>query len=163
MSVLLFLTLIRMKNKALFPGSFDPFTKGHEHIIEKSLKIFDEITIGIGVNSEKRYLFDVDNRLAHIVGLYSENPNVKVMTYEGLTVNLCRSIEASHIVRGIRSSLDYEYERPIAQMNKTLSGVETVFLLTDPEFGAISSSIVREIYKNQGDISLFVTNPQILV
>ena len=152
-----------MKNKALFPGSFDPYTKGHEYILNKSLEIFDEITIGIGVNSEKKYVFDLEKRLAHITHLYSENANVKVQIYEGLTVTFCEEIKASHIVRGIRNSQDYEYEKSIAQMNKSLSGIETVFLLTKENLSAINSSIVREIYKNQGDISLFVTNPEILV
>jgi len=152
-----------MNNKALFPGSFDPYTKGHEYILNKSLEIFDEITIGIGVNSEKKYVFDLEKRLAHITHLYSENANVKVQIYEGLTVSFCEEIKASHIVRGIRNSQDYEYEKSIAQMNKSLSGIETVFLLTKENLSAINSSIVREIYKNQGDISLFVTNPEILV
>ena len=152
-----------MNNKALFPGSFDPYTKGHEYILNKSLEIFDEITIGIGVNSEKKYVFDLEKRLAHITHLYSENANVKVQIYEGLTVTFCEEIKASHIVRGIRNSQDYEYEKSIAQMNKSLSGIETVFLLTKENLSAINSSIVREIYKNQGDISLFVTNPEILV
>jgi len=152
-----------MKNKALFPGSFDPFTKGHEHILNKSLELFDEITIGIGVNSEKKYLFNLEKRLAHISHLYSSHPNVNVETYNGLTVTFCEHIKASHIVRGIRNSQDYEYEKSIAQMNKALSGIETIFLLTDEEVSPINSSIVREIHKNKGDISLFVTNPEILV
>ena len=152
-----------MNNKALFPGSFDPYTKGHEYILNKSLEIFDEITIGIGVNSEKKYVFDLEKRLAHITHLYSDKANVKVQIYEGLTVTFCEEIKASHIVRGIRNSQDYEYEKSIAQMNKSLSGIETVFLLTKENLSAINSSIVREIYKNQGDISLFVTNPEILV
>jgi len=152
-----------MKNKALFPGSFDPYTKGHEYILNKSLEIFDEITIGIGVNSEKKYLFDMEKRLAHVTHLYSDHPNVQVQIYEGLTVTFCEEIKASHIVRGIRNSQDYEYEKSIAQMNKSLSGIETVFLLTKESLSSINSSIVREIYKNQGDISLFVTKPEILV
>jgi pantetheine-phosphate adenylyltransferase len=152
-----------MKNKALFPGSFDPFTKGHEYILIKSLEIFEEITIGIGVNSEKNYLFDLDKRLAHITHLFSSYPNVNVQTYEGLTVTFCEQIKASHIVRGIRNSQDYEYEKSIAQMNKSLSGIESIFLLTDESVSPINSSIVREIHRNKGDISLFVTNPEILV
>lgn len=152
-----------MNKIGLFPGSFDPFTKGHEFIVSKSLGIFDEIVIGIGVNTEKKYLFDLEKRMAHIEKLYSGNPRVSIQSYEGLTVDLCTKISATHIIRGLRNTIDFEYEKSIAQMNRSMSDVDTIFVLTKDQLSHINSSIVREIYKNNGDISLYVTHPKILV
>lgn len=152
-----------MNKIALFPGSFDPFTKGHEGVVRKSLPLFDEIVIGIGVNSTKSYLFSLEQRIAHIESLFVDQPKVRVAPFQKLTVDFCKEIGASHIIRGLRDSKDFEYEKSIAHMNIVISGVETVFFLTDQEYSAINSSIVREIYKNDGTIEPFVTNSEILV
>ena len=152
-----------MKRIAVFPGSFDPFTKGHEAVVRKALNLFDEVIIGIGVNSTKNYQFTLEKRTQHISSLFSSSENVRVVNYQKLTVDLCKAEGAHFIVRGLRDSKDFEYEKPIAHMNESLAGIETVFLLTNQEFSAISSSIIREIYKNDGDITQFVTNTHLLV
>ena len=152
-----------MRRIALFPGSFDPFTKGHEFIVSQSLEIFDDLIIGIGVNTEKKYLFDIEKRISHIEQLYAGNKRVSIKAYEGLTIDLCEKLSASHIIRGLRNTIDFEYEKSIAQMNRSMSDIDTVFILTNEQLSHINSSIVREIYKNNGDISLYVTHPQILV
>ena len=163
MSVLVFLTLINMNKIALFPGSFDPFTKGHEFIVSQGLEIFDEIIIGIGINTEKKYLFDIEKRIKHIEQIYRHENRVSIKRYTGLTVEFCKEVSASQILRGLRNSIDFEYEKPIAQMNRSMSGIETLFIVASEQFSPINSSIVREIHKNKGDISLFVTHPEILV
>jgi pantetheine-phosphate adenylyltransferase len=163
MSVLVFLTLSKMNKIALFPGSFDPYTKGHEYIVSKGLEIFDEIIIGIGINTEKKYLFDLEKRIIHIEQLYMNDNRVSVKSYKGLTVDYCKEVSVSHIIRGLRNSIDFEYEKSIAQMNRSLSEIETLFILTSESLSPINSSIVREIHKNKGDISLFVTHPELLV
>ena len=152
-----------MKKIGLFPGSFDPFTKGHEAVVKKALKIFDEIIIAIGINSSKNYQFDLQKRILHIESLFQNGEAVQVVTYDKLTVELCKDVKATAIVRGLRNTLDFEFEKSIAHMNESLSGIETVFLLTDQEFAAINATIVREIFKNKGDISQFVTNAHLLV
>ena len=152
-----------MKKIGLFPGSFDPFTKGHEAVVKKALKIFDEIIIAIGINSSKNYQFDLQKRILHIESLFQNGEAVQVVTYNKLTVELCKDVNATAIVRGLRNTLDFEFEKSIAHMNESLSGIETVFLLTDQEFAAINATIVREIFKNKGDISQFVTNAHLLV
>lgn len=152
-----------MSKIAVFPGSFDPFTKGHECVVEKALALFDEVVIGIGQNTSKNYLFDIATRKAHIVSLFSQYDNVRVEEFSGLTVTFCKAIGAEYIVRGLRDSKDFGYERSIAQMNHEISGIESVFFMTVPEYTAINSSIVREIYKSGGSIDLFVTNSEILV
>ena len=152
-----------MKRTGLFPGSFDPFTKGHEAVIRKALTLFDEIIIGIGVNSTKVYLFELEKRKEHIRSLFPNEQKLRIETYSGLTVDFCKEIGAQYIVRGLRDTKDFEYERSIAHMNSDLSGIETVFFLTDQEYGAINSTIVREIFRNGGDISAFVTNADRLV
>ncbi len=151
-----------MKKIALFPGSFDPFTKGHEDVVNKSLELFDEVVIGIGVNSSKKYFFDLDKRVKHIESLF-ENKKIKVLTYQKLTVDFCKDINANFIVRGLRDNKDFEYEKSIAHMNTEISNIQTIFLLTAQNYGAINSSIVREIFKNKGNIDSFVTNPNLLV
>jgi pantetheine-phosphate adenylyltransferase len=148
--------------KGLFPGSFDPFTKGHEAIVFKALNIFDEIYIGIGINSSKKYLFDIEKRIIHIKELFKKYPNVQVGTYQKLTVDYCKEIKASHIIRGLRNSSDFEYEKTIAHMNTAISGIETVFFLSDEKHSALNSSIIREMYNNEADISPFVTFPNLL-
>ena len=153
-----------MKNKtAVFPGSFDPFTKGHEYVVKKALEIFEEVVIGIGINTSKKYLFSIEKRITQIESIYNANPKVSIKTYDGLTTKFCKSINAGHIVRGLRNTIDFEYEKSIAHMNKSMSDTQTIFLLTKEELSSISSSIVREIHKNGGDISLFVTQPELLV
>ena len=152
-----------MKKITVFPGSFDPFTKGHECIVEKTLQLFDEVIIGIGQNTSKNYLFDIDRRKSHIESLFKNEKRVKVAVFTGLTVEFCKSINADIIVRGLRDSKDFGYERSIAQMNYEISGIDSVFFMTVPEYTAINSTIVREIHKSGGDIGLFVTNSEKLV
>lgn len=151
-----------MKKVGLFPGSFDPFTKGHEAVVRKSLHLFDEIIIAIGVNSSKTYQFELHKRILQIESLF-QGETVRIVTYNKLTVDLCKELGASHIVRGLRDTKDFEYERSIAHMNETLAGIDTVFFLTDQKYLAINATIVREVYKNNGDISHFVTNAHLLV
>jgi pantetheine-phosphate adenylyltransferase len=152
-----------MKKRAVFPGSFDPFTKGHEVIVRKALTIFDEVIIGVGVNSAKNYLFPLDKRILHIESLFKEDGRVEIRSFDTLTVHLCQEMNANHIVRGLRDSKDFGYERSIAHMNFSISGIETVFFLTNQEFSAINASIVREIYRNKGDISAFVPHVDLLL
>jgi len=142
---------------ALFPGSFDPFTKGHENIISRALPLFDEIVIAIGINSKKGSFFSLEKRLAMIRYLYRDEPRIRVESFEGLTVDFCRRVGAGHILRGLRTASDFEYERAIAQTNRKMQpGIETVFLLTTPELTPINSTIVREILRHGGDYSLFL-------
>lgn len=152
-----------MKRIAVFPGSFDPFTKGHECVVDKAVALFDEIVIGIGNNTSKKYLFDLQTRKKHIEALFSDNPKVSVAEFSGLTVAFCKSIGAKYIVRGLRDSKDFGYERSIAQMNFEISGVESVFFMTVPEYTAINSTIVREIHKSGGSMAPFVTKSDLLV
>lgn len=152
-----------MSKIGVFPGSFDPFTKGHEAVVRKSLGIFDKIIIAVGVNSTKNYQFTLEKRIAHINELFKDDANVEVQSFQKLTVDFCKEIGANHIVRGLRNSNDFEYEQAIAHMNSDLAGIDTVFFLTELKYNAISSSIIREIYKNNGDIEQFVTKPHLLV
>ena len=149
--------------KGLFPGSFDPFTKGHEAIVLKAIHLFDEIYIGIGINSNKKYLFDTEKRIIHIKELFKNYPTVKVGTYQKLTVDYCKEIGSNNIIRGLRNSTDFEYEKSIAHINTAISGLETVFFLTDEKYSSLNSSIIRDLYLNKVDISLFVTSPELLV
>ena len=149
--------------KALFPGSFDPFTKGHESVIAKALPLFDEIVIGVGFNSTKQPFYNLESRLKHIEAIYASEPKLKIQTFQKLTVEFCKDIDAQFIARGLRDTKDFEYEKAIAQMNQQLSGIETVFFMTDPEVSAISATIVREISKNGGIIEKFVTKNEMLV
>lgn len=148
--------------RALFPGSFDPFTIGHLDIVERGVKIFDEIVVGIGINSEKKYMFSLEQRLAFIEACFEHKSRVRVATYKGLTVDFCREIEADFILRGVRNNGDFEFEKAIARTNRHMSEIETVFLLTSAETSYISSSIVREIIRNNGDYSTFIP-PQIKI
>lgn len=152
-----------MKKIAVFPGSFDPYTKGHESIVEKALGLFDEIVIGIGDNLTKNYMFDLDTRIKHIQSIYENHDRVSVVVFQGLTVDFCKSIGAQYMIRGLRDTKDFEYERNIAQMNLKISGIESVFFMTVEEYASVSSTIIREIHKNGGNIDLFVTNAEKLV
>lgn len=142
---------------ALFPGSFDPITIAHVDILNRSLPLFDKIVIGIGLNSSKQSFLSAEKREEMVKTIFAGNPKVEVQMYEGLTVDFCRKINAKYMVRGIRSSADFEYERAIAQINQTMMPeVETILLLSKPEYSAISSTIVRDILRNNGNVSPFV-------
>lgn len=142
---------------AVFPGSFDPVTKGHVAVLEKALPLFDKVIIAIGMNSAKQSHFDLDTRKAHLKAVFSNESKIEVVSYSGLTVDFCKEKQAQFIIRGLRDVKDFEYEKSIAIMNnKVASEVETVFFMTDPEFLAINSSIVRDILKNGGNVSQFV-------
>ena len=142
--------------KAVFPGSFDPITIGHEDIIRRGLDLFDEIIVAVGVNADKRYQFSLEERLAFIGATFKDDPKIKVTTYQGLTVDYCKQINADFILRGLRNPADFEFEKAIAHTNRTLTEIETVFLLTASNKDFISSSIVRDVLRNQGDIKAFV-------
>lgn len=146
-----------MIKTAVFPGSFDPITKGHEHIVIRALSLFDEIIVAIGENSQKNSLYTIEQRIAMLEKVFVDYPNVKIISYKGLTVDYCKSINCDFILRGLRTSADFEFERSIGQMNKKMhNNIETVFLLTMPEYTAINSSIVRDIIKNGGCVKQFV-------
>lgn len=149
--------------RALFPGSFDPFTRGHESIIAKSLPLFDEIIIGVGFNSTKQPFFSIESRFEQIRSIYAHEPKIQVQTYSSLTVDFCQEVNATFLLRGLRDTRDFEYEKAIAQMNQQLAGIQTVFFMTDGNVAAISATIVREIAKNGGVIDSFVTNSNLLV
>lgn len=142
--------------KAVFPGSFDPITLGHVDIIKRAIPLFDEIIIAIGINADKKYMFETEERKNFITAAFKDEPKIKTDTYTGLTVDYCKSIDANFILRGLRNPADFEFEKAIAQTNRKLSGIETVFLLTSAETSFISSSIVRDILRNNGDVSVLV-------
>ena len=141
---------------AVFPGSFDPITLGHLDILERSIPLFDEIIIGVGTNSEKKYMFPLNKRMAFIEETFSEYKSISVVKYEGLTIEFCKKVQANFIIRGLRNPADFEFEKAIAHTNRKLSGIETVFLLTSAKTSFISSSIVREIISNRGDYTQLV-------
>ena len=152
-----------MKKIAVCPGSFDPITRGHESIIRRALPLFDEIIIAIGINVEKKGFFTLEDRLEWITHVFKDEPKIKVSSYEGLTVDFCRKVNAAYLLRGLRTSSDFEFERSIAHINKQLfQGIETVFLLTQPEYMSLNSSIVREIVRYNGDARQFVPEGVIL-
>lgn len=146
-----------MERIAVFPGSFDPITRGHESIIRRSLLLFDKVIVAIGENSEKKSFFSLEKRMEWIKAVFVNEPGVTVNSYQGLTVDFCKKMNAGFLLRGLRTSADFEFERSIGQINKNLNpDIETVFLLTTPEFTALNSSIVRDIIRNGGDASQFV-------
>jgi len=145
-----------MKKRAIFPGTFDPFTIGHYSVVKRALTFMDEIIIGIGVNEKKRTYFPTDKRVRMIEKLYASNPRVSVEAYDGLTVDFARMRDAKFIIRGIRTVHDFEYEETIADINRKLSGVETILLFTEPELTAISSTIVRELLHYGKDVTPFL-------
>ena len=142
--------------KAVFPGSFDPITLGHYDIIKRSISLFDEIVIAIGVNAEKKYMFSLEDRKRFIEEAFADEPSVSVITYEGLTIDLCKNLKAHFILRGLRNPADFEFEKAIAHTNRRLSKIETVFLLTAAKTSFISSSIVRDVIRNGGDYKVLV-------
>ena len=144
--------------RAVFPGSFDPITLGHCDIINRGTQLFDELIIGIGENLSKNYLFSLEQRKAFIENTFSDNKKIKVFIYSGLTIDFCKKIKANFILRGLRNSSDFEYENSIAQINKGIGEIETIFLLSSPENSFISSSIVREIIKHNGKFENLVPN-----
>lgn len=137
--------------RAIFPGSFDPLTLGHFDIIQRGITLFDELIIAIGVNAEKKYMFTLEQRMQFITEAFKHEATIKVMTYEGLTVDFCKQVDAGFILRGLRNPGDFEFEKAIAHTNRKLSEIETVFLLTSSGKSYISSSIVRDVIRNGGD------------
>ena len=142
--------------RALFPGSFDPITNGHYDIIKRGVKLFDEVVVAIGINADKKYMFSIEQRKAFIEEAFKNQPKVKITTYEGLTVDYCKEIDAKFILRGLRNPADFEFEKAIAHTNRKLSKIETVFLLTAAKTSYISSSIVRDVIRNNGDYTVLV-------
>ena len=148
-----------MNKIAVFPGSFSPFSLGHKAVVDSALPLFDKVIIAIGNNSEKNEYFSIGERLKWINAVYGNNPKIEIERYEGLTVDFCKKANANFIVRGLRDSHDFKFEKNIAQMNKKLNAdIETIFIVTPPKFSHISSTILRDIIKNGGDISEFIPN-----
>ena len=146
-----------MKRKALFPGSFDPFTAGHLNVLNRALTMFDEVVVAVGINQDKRSFFDMDKKLDIIRQATEGMPGVTVIQYDGLTKDVCRELGIRHIVRGVRNMIDFETERSIADANRRLAPeIETIIIPTAQEFAHISSSAVRDILKHGGDYSAFI-------
>jgi len=146
-----------MTKIAIFPGSFSPFTIGHQSIVDRALPLFDKIIIAIGINGEKNQYFAIEERLEWIKAVYKNIPKIEIKRYEGLTVNFCKKENANYILRGLRDSHDFKFEKNIAQMNKELNAtIETLFIITPPEISHISSSIIRDVIRNGGDVSKFI-------
>lgn len=143
-------------NKGLFVGSFDPFTIGHASIVRRALPLFDHIIIGVGVNERKKYMLVAEERVMRIKRLYADNPKIEVKAYSDLTIDFARREQATYIIKGVRSVKDFEYEREQADVNRLLSGVETIFLYAEPQLSSISSSMVRELQHFGRDISEFL-------
>ena len=142
--------------KAIFPGSFDPITLGHHDIIERGVTLFDELIIAIGINADKNYMFSLEERKQFIKDSFGNNPKIKIVTYEGLTVHFCQENNIDFILRGLRNPADFEFEKSIAHTNRDLAPIETVFLLTAASTSYISSSIVRDVIRNNGDYTKLV-------
>jgi pantetheine-phosphate adenylyltransferase len=148
-----------MKKIAVFPGSFDPFTIGHESIVKRAFSLFDSIVIAVGHNANKKGFFPLEKRLLWIREVFEGESKISVDQYEGMTIDFCKKVNARYLLRGIRTSADFEYERAIAQINKQMMPeIESVFLLTYPEYTPVTSSIVREIIRLGGDASKFLPN-----
>ena len=144
-------------NKGLFVGSFDPFTIGHASIVRRALPLFDHIIIGVGVNERKKYMLDAEERVRRIKRLYADNPKIEVKAYSDLTIDFARREQATYIIKGVRSVKDFEYEREQADVNRLLSGVETIVLYAEPQLSSISSTMVRELQHFGRDISEFLS------
>ncbi len=144
-------------NTAVFPGSFDPITIGHVDLVLRSIPLFDEIYVAIGENTTKKYVYDLDTRMSWLEAVFADHNTVKVGYYTGLTVDYCREVDAHYLIRGLRNSSDFDYEKTISQLNHIIGDeIETVFLISRPEYSHISSTIVREIIKSGGDASPFL-------
>ncbi len=144
--------------RAVFPGSFDPLTLGHDDIIRRGITLFDELIIAIGINAEKKYMFPLEERMQFVKDTFKDEPKISVLTYKGLTVDFCKEVDANFILRGLRNPADFEFEKAIAHTNRKLSEIETVFLLTSSGKSYISSSIVRDVIRNGGDYTGLVPN-----
>ncbi|HZH68585.1 MAG TPA: pantetheine-phosphate adenylyltransferase [Chitinophagales bacterium] len=146
-----------MSKIAILPGSFDPITNGHVDIVERALPLFDELVIAIGINTQKKYLSSLKDRIKWIQTVFKDEPKIKVESYNGLTINYCKERGADYIVRGIRTALDFEYEKTIAHLNKTMEpSIETILILSKAELSSVSSTIVREIIIGGGDVKKFI-------
>jgi pantetheine-phosphate adenylyltransferase len=146
-----------MQRICLFPGSFDPVTKGHVDIIERSVGLFDKLVIGVGINSNKQPMFTAEQRVGWIQDVFKNEPRIEVTSYEGLTVNFCKKIGAQFILRGVRYVSDFEYEKAIADMNRMLEpGLETIFLTSSPLYSTVSSTLVRDVIRNGGKVDMFI-------
>ena len=146
-----------MSKVAVFPGSFDPITVGHLALVKRALPLFDKIIVAIGENSQKKYLFSLDQRIAWLKAVFADEPKVEVDFFENLTAHYCQKIGAKYLLRGLRNASDFDYEKTISQMNAIVgNGIETIFLISEPEHSHISSTIVREVIKWGGDASAFV-------
>ena len=142
--------------KCLFPGSFDPFTLGHKSIVDRTLQFAEDVVIAIGVNAGKKSMFSLEERMAQIEKVYADDPRVKVASYDGLTTDFAESIGATAMVRGVRTAQDFEFERMLADVNRKLTGIETILLITEPQYSAISSSVVRELLSYGKDVKDFL-------
>jgi len=146
-----------MERISVFPGSFDPITRGHESVIRRALPLFDKIIVAIGENGEKKSFFPLEQRLGWLRDIFEGEPKIEITSYTGLTVDFCQKQSIPFILRGLRTAADFEFERGIGQMNKLMvPGIETVFLLCEPEYASLSSSIVRDIIRNGGDVRQFI-------
>lgn len=145
-----------MIKTAIFPGTFDPFTLGHASIVRRGLRLFDRIIIAVGINSEKKTMFSLDERIDQVRACYKNEPRVVVSSYNGMTVDFARKENAGFILRGVRTLGDFEYERLLSDVNHKISETETVFLFTEPEYSSIQSNVVRELIKHNQDIKDFV-------
>ena len=141
---------------AIFPGTFDPFTIGHDALVRRALQFVDELYIAIGINTAKQTMFTLEERMERIATLYKDEPRIHVVSYEGLTTDLAQSTGAQFIIRGVRSTIDFEYERNIADVNRTLTGIDTLLLISEPQYAAISSSVVRELAHFGKDVSNYL-------
>lgn len=141
---------------AVFPGSFDPLHNGHVDIVNRLLPLFDKVIIAIGINQDKKYLFALEKRMQWLKDVFASEPKIEVKSYSGLTVEFCKQQNAFYLIRGLRTSADFEFERAIAQLNKSQAGVESVFVISTPENAPVSSTILRDILKNGGSVTNFV-------
>jgi len=145
------------KKIAVFPGSFDPITIGHVDLVKRAIPFFDEIIVAVGINSQKKYLFPLEQRLEWLEACFASEPKVKVGSFEGLTAHYCKKVKAKYLLRGLRNASDFDYEKTISQLNQIVGdGLETIFLISQPAFSHISSTIVREIIKGDGDATPFI-------